>query len=381
VTPTSDGVPPTSERTEAPTGSSATPPSTPPRLPHEPPIALEALPGTGGRVGTEPEDFRVDEIPLYDFSGEGAHTYVHVRKRDWTTRDMIRSLADAAGVSDRDVGSAGMKDRWAVTSQWLSFPETASDPATWKLEEGLEVLEVTRHGNKLRTGHLRANRFSIRLQDCEADAFEHAQAIVEAINEEGLPNYFGPQRFGNSGMNVERALRWIGGQTRGPRKAHIAKFNASVLQSEVFNRYITARRELGLDRLFLGETVRLNGSGSIFTVSDPTEDAPRLAAGDIVLTAPMVGPKARITEGPLVELERAAIEESGLDETILDRLSRFGKGTRRDIVIFPEGLSVEGENDGRLVLSFVLPSGCYATQLAREFTRGTWLEPRARLDA
>lgn len=352
----------------------------PPRLPHEPPIAFADLPSTGGHVGTEPEDFRVDEIPLYEFSGEGPHTYVRVRKRDWTTRDMIRSLARSAGVSDRDVGSAGMKDRWAITTQWLSFPEGSSPPADWDLGDGLEVLEVTRHGNKLRTGHLRANRFSIGLQDCEADALERAQAIVAAINARGLPNYFGPQRFGNAGMNVERALRWIDGKTKGPRKAHVAKFNASVLQSEVFNRYVTARRELGLERLFLGETVRLNGSGSVFTVTDAEADAPRLAAGDLVLTAPMVGPKARITEGPLVEVERAAIEASGLDEGILDRLGRFGKGTRRDILVFPEALTVERDED-RLVLSFVLPSGCYATQLAREFTRATWLEPRARLDA
>jgi len=338
------------------------------------------LPGTGGRVGTEPEDFRVDEVPLYDFSGEGPHTYVHVRKRDWTTRNMVRSLARAAGVSDRDVGSAGMKDRWAVTSQWLSFPEGCADPTTWDLEDGLELLEVTRHGNKLRTGHLRANRFSIRLHDCGEHALERAKAIVDAINTRGLPNYFGPQRFGNAGMNLERSLHWLSGKIKGPRKAHVAKFNASVLQSEVFNRYVTARRELGLDKLFRGETVRLNGSGSIFTVEDVEAEAPRLAAGYIVLTAPMVGPKARVSEGPLVELERDAIAGAGLDETSLERLGKFGKGTRRDIVIFPEGLSVEGDGD-QLTLSFILPSGCYATQLAREFTRGTWLEPRARLDA
>ncbi len=352
----------------------------PPRLPHEPPIAFGDLPGTGGHVGTEPEDFCVDEVPLYDFAGTGPHTYVRVRKRDWTTRDMIRSLARTAGVSDRDVGSAGMKDRWAVTSQWLSFPETSTSPETWDLEDGLEVLEVTHHGNKLRTGHLRANRFTIRLQECEANALERAQAIVAAINERGLPNYFGPQRFGNAGMNVERSLRWIAGRTRGPRKAHVAKFNASVLQSEVFNRYVSARRELGLDKLFVGETVRLNGSGSVFTVTDPDADMPRLVAGDIVLTAPMVGPKARVAEGPLVELEQAAIEAAGLDEATLGRLAQFGKGARRDILVFPEALSVEGSDDG-LALHFVLPSGSYATQLTREFTRGPWLEPRARVDA
>ena len=360
----------------------------PPRLPHEPPIAFDDLPGTGGHVGTEPEDFCVDEIPLYDFTGEGPHTYVRVRKRDWTTRDMIRSLARTAGVSDRDVGSAGMKDRWAVTTQWLSFPEGCRSPEDWDLEGGLEVIEVTHHGNKLRTGHLRANRFSIRLQDCPengaesgaSSALERAQALVAAINERGLPNYFGPQRFGNAGMNVERSLRWLGGRTRGPRKAHVAKFNASVLQSEVFNRYVSARRKLGLERLFVGETVRLNGSGSVFTVTDPEADAPRLAAGDIVLTAPMVGPKARVAEGPLVQLEQAAIEGAGLDEVALGRLAQFGKGARRDILMFPEVLSVE-RSDDRLVLTFVLPSGSYATQLTREFTRGPWLEPRARVDA
>lgn len=342
-------------------------------VPFEPPVTFTDLPATGGRIGSTPEDFRVDEVPLYEFSGEGAHLYVKLRKRDWSSPAAVRALAKTAGVRDRDVGCAGMKDRWAVTTQWLSFPDGARPVEEWEPDAGLEILETTRHGNKLRTGHLKENRFTIRLEGCDPDAENSAEKLASAIRECGLPNYFGPQRFGAKGENLGRALAWLH-HPKGPRKSQAAKFHASVLQAEVFNRYLCSRREAGLDQVFEGETVRLSGTGSVFTVTDAATDTGRFLAGDIALTGPIVGPKARAAEGPLRQLELSAIEAAGLCEESLALLARFGAGTRRDLLMTVPDLNAESTEE-TLTLTFTLPSGSYATQLVREFTRRPWSEP------
>ncbi len=344
------------------------------RAPFEPPT-LTAPPGTGGELGAAPEDFRVDEVPLYAFSGAGPHLYVRLEKRGWTTPDAVDALARAAQVNARDVGVPGMKDRWAVTTQWLSVPESATPPESWTLPEGLRVLEVTRHQNKLRTGHLAANRFQVRLLHTRPDALATATATAERLTRKGLPNYYGPQRFGHRLENVERALAWLAREGRGrPIKPFQAKLYASVLQAEVFNRILARRIELGLEKLFVGETVRLAGSSRIFTVEDPERELPRLAARELALVAPIVGPKAR-AKGELAALEADALAEVGLDEPALARLGRFGEGTWRELVVWPEGLTVEAEPEA-LVVAFTLPSGSYATQLLRELTHRPWAEPR-----
>src|SRR5262249_43071472 len=153
--------------------------------------------------------FRVDEIPAYAASGSGEHLYVRVQKRELTTPELVRRLARAAGVDARDVGYAGLKDKHAVTSQWLSFPAQAAPPEGWELPPGVELLEVSRHGNKLRTGHLAGNRFSIALVGGGAGAAERARAIADALLARGLPNYFGAQRFGRGGANLELARSWL----------------------------------------------------------------------------------------------------------------------------------------------------------------------------
>src|SRR5690242_8130075 len=124
--------------------------------PHLPPIWTADLPAAGGRIGPSPEDFRVDEVPLYAASGTGEHLYVRIEKTGMNTRDAVRALARAAGVQPSEIGTAGMKDKHAVTSQWMSLPARGTPPPeTWILGDRLRVLETSRHGNKLRTGHLK----------------------------------------------------------------------------------------------------------------------------------------------------------------------------------------------------------------------------------
>jgi tRNA pseudouridine13 synthase len=339
-----------------------------------PPIATTDLPGTGGTIGPEPEDFQVDEIPLYAPSGEGEHLYVRVQKRRMTTREAVSSLARAAGVPQSEIGTAGMKDKHAVTTQWMSLPARRAKPLeAWTLPEGLSVVESSRHGNKLRTGHLRGNRFRIRLVEVEQGAIDKAASIVGRLREQGLPNYFGAQRFGRDGDNLATALAWIERDARGEggrTPPFERKLFASVLQSEVFNRYVTARLELALGEPLVGEVVRLEGTGSLFAVDDPAREMSRWKSNDIHPTGPMIGPKMRKAHGKALALEDAAVESVGLTGETLARLGKLADGTRRDLLLLPEDLRVEAENEGRaLVVEVTLPAGNYATQVIREFSR------------
>lgn len=350
-------------------------------LPSIPPFATNDLPGTGGTIGPEPEDFQVDEIPLYSFSGEGEHLYVHVRKRRMTTREAVAALARAAGIPQGEIGTAGMKDKHAVTTQWMSLPARRAKPKeSWELPEGMQVLETTRHGNKLRTGHLRANHFRIRLTNVEPDAADRAAAIVARIHERGLPNYFGAQRFGRDGGNLASAIAWLESEASGQRTRvppFERKLFASVVQAEVFNRYVTARLAAGLERPLLGEVVRLEGTGSMFEVEDPERELARWQSKDIHPTGPMIGPKMRKSRADALSLEQAAISAVGLGEGTLGELGRHADGTRRDVLVPVADLRCDEENDQTdgdvkkraLVVEMTLPSGSYATEVVREFSR------------
>lgn len=337
--------------------------------PFTPPLQHPELVGIGGRIGPNPEDFQVDEIPLYAASGSGQHHYIRIRKRSLTTDRVIRELARAAGVPEHEVGSAGMKDKHAVTTQWLSVPATAKiPPAEWQLPEGIELLEVSRHDNKLRTGHLLGNRFAIRLANVDTEALaENVERLCTTLTASHLQNFFGAQRFGFRGQNLERARRWAeGGARRGKRFEQ--KLYASVLQSEVFNRYLVLRREAGFERLLSGDVVRLGGSGAHFLIQNVSKEQPRYEARDLWLTGPMFGPKAKAAEGDALELERRALAEVGMDERLLAVVARHAPGTRRDVFAPIDNLTASVDVS-EVVLRFGLPAGSYATQLVREFTR------------
>lgn len=344
-------------------------------LPFEPPLATTELTGIGGRIGSEPEDFVVDEVPLYAASGDGQHHYVRLRKRSLTTQQLIEAVARAAGIDRREIGSAGMKDKHAVTSQWLSVPLTCKQPPeSWQLPPSIEVVEVTRHDNKLRTGHLLGNRFSIRLVGVEAEQLEaRIAALTTRLGEQGLLNFFGAQRFGLGGQNLRRAIDWLG-QTSRRRDRFEAKLYPSVIQSEVFNRYLALRREAGLQQLLLGDVVRLEGSGACFVVRDVEQEQPRLEARDIHLTGPMFGPKMRASEQQALQLEVEAHAALGLDDAAIAKLGRLAPGTRRDLIAPIDSLAVVIEEPADVRLSFSLPAGSYATQLVREFTRQPFLD-------
>lgn len=366
--------------------------------PHVPPLLSTHLSPAGGRIGTEPEHFCVEEIPLYEAAGEGEHWYVFVEKRAATTQDLIQAVARAAGARPQDVGSAGLKDKQAVTRQWLSVPGGARPPEGWHLPDFARVLQVTRHRNKLRTGHLRANRFRITILDVPAGGLERARAIADAVATSGLPNYYGPQRFGKRGSSLAQALSWLcdrrqdtaapsssertgarrDARSRGNkrhRQRFEGKFLSSVIQSEVFNRYLTARLALEAP-LLSGEVVRLEGSSRLFVVEDVERELPRLQQRDIHRTGPLLGPRTVQAAGAAAELERRMLDELALSDGELSHLAEEAPGARRDLLIAPTELAVEEPEAGCLLVSFVLPAGSYATQLVRELTGAPWFELR-----
>ena len=335
----------------------------------------------GGRIGPAPEDFVVDEVPLYDFTGNGQHCFVRLWKRGVATPEALRVVARAAGIAERQIGYAGLKDKHAVTSQWISLLECeARPPASWQLPEEIRVLEVTRHDNKLRTGHLYGNHFRIHVTGVDTAALPRAELLAEQLRERGFPNYFGAQRFGRRGDNLQAALRWLRGGAKGRLSRFLLKLYPSVVQAEVFNRYVFERSRLGFERLLGGECVRLAGSTRHFIVEDAARELPRLLSRDVCLTGPIIGPKALAAVGEARELEQRVMQSLELDDAVLRTLGRFAPGSRRDVIVYPEKLTVEPHPEGGVTLQFTLPAGAYATQLVREFTAAPYGNERLELN-
>jgi tRNA pseudouridine13 synthase len=362
------------ERAGAPAGASESPRSLP--FDH---AELDAI---DGHIGPDPEDFVVDEVPLYAASGQGEHWYVRVRKREATTIELREAIAVAAGVAAGDVGYAGMKDKHAVTTQWLSVPvPRAQPPEAWQLPPPFELLEVSRHANKLRIGHLEGNRFRIRMVGALASAPARIERFFERFREQGVTNYYGSQRFGRSQNNLQSALFALRRGRLGPRAGTRGKLLSSVIQAEIFNRYAMARVALGQTRLLAGDVVRFSDGRAMFTVEDAEREQPRLDRGELRLTGPMVGPKMKASAGQPSELEQAAIESLGLDAAALGALGRWAPGTRRDLSLWPADLTCDVSADGSVTVAFALPAGAYASLIIRTLTRqDPWLGAEGRAE-
>jgi tRNA pseudouridine13 synthase len=318
----------------------------------------------GGNRVAAPEDFRVDEVPLYAPAGEGEHTFLLVEKRLRSTDDVARALARAAGVRARDVGYAGRKDRVAVTTQWFSVRGIAPDRALELALPGARVLEAARHPHKLRTGHLRGNRFRIAVRVGDAAAVAAAAAALARLARAGMPNRFGAQRFGRDGANVERARALLaGGAATGDRRR--ARFLLSALQAAVFND-VLAERASRWDRVERGDVAVVHASGGLFRVDDPDAETARAAAFEISPTGPIFGTRVLGPSGDVAARERAVLARYGIDPDDLraPRGVRL-RGARRALRVRPQAASV-GRIEGGLEIRFTLPAGSYATVLLHE---------------
>ncbi|MRG98368.1 tRNA pseudouridine(13) synthase TruD [Polyangium spumosum] len=324
-------------------------------------------------IRTSPEDFVVEEIPAYAPSGKGEHLYVTLRKTGRNTPDVARDLAHYLGADPRGTGWAGMKDRHAITTQTISIQVPLGDieDAEARIMEaslqGVEILEASRHGNKLKPGHLVGNRFTITLRGlAPEDAARVGEKLLET-GRVGVPNSFGPQRFGRDGKNPTRALAWLRGEARGPRDRREQRLLFSALQSMLFNEVLARRVAAGSWASILpGDLAKKHDSGGIFAVpaeGRELEDAQaRAEAGAISATGPMFGAKMRWPEGAPRELEREVLATALPDASRLEAFRALGEGTRRPLRLMVADMSVRPiDASGGLTVSFVLPKGGYAT--------------------
>jgi tRNA pseudouridine13 synthase len=342
-------------------------------------------------IRAAPEDFVVEEIPAYAPSGRGEHLFITFKKRGLTTPDAVRRIAAALDVDPRSAGFAGMKDRHAVTTQTASFAfpiaRDAEAQAGRVAEEGIEILGAARHDHKLKPGHLIGNRFTLVLRDVPEAAAEASRARLAAIGETGVPNAFGPQRFGRDGDNPARALAWLAGQERGPRDRREQRLLFSAVQSWLFNQVLEQRTRAGTWAIVLpGDIARKHDSGGLFAVPlegpELADAEARARAGLLSATGPMFGAKMRWPEGEPLALERAVLAASALgEEGRLAAHHKLGEGTRRplrlpvtemSIAILepPASTDLAGRERRRpsIAVHFVLPKGGYATTvLGRAF--------------
>lgn len=333
------------------------------------PLLTGSPPPLIGVVRAEPADFRVDEVPAYPPEGSGDHLFVRFEKEGLDTPEAVRRIAGALGVSAKDAGWAGLKDRHAITRQWASF--LFGDPAGLEGQsiEGVRVLETARHRHKLRTGHLRANRFELRVRCEDTRGLDEARARLEELARRGTPAYFGEQRFGREGQNLDAARRWIVEGGRAPKDRWKRKLYVSTLQSALFNELLADRiREGTIDGVIPGDLLRKEDTGGLFVSESTEEDRERAARFEISATGPMFGDRMRWPEGEAKAREEAALERWGLTREHLARFRSSGEGTRRPYRFRIDDASIDAVPEGALV-RFTLPSGAYATVVLRELVR------------
>lgn len=326
------------------------------------------------RIKERCEDFVVDEVPAYEASGSGDHLFVTFRKRDLTTQEAVASIAKALGASPRDAGVAGIKDKVAVTTQTASFfvprgKDAGAEAALTSLPPGLEVRSVTRHGNKLKPGHLVGNRFCIALRGVvdRADRATVTARLAEA-KARGVPNFYGSQRFGSAGDNALVAAEIVRGDggRRPPREKHKLRFVFSSLQSWLFNRVLERRMQCETwSTIVPGDLAKKHDTGGLFLVpaADPEaleEARARAEALAICATGPMFGASMRSPEGEALALEREVLGEARITDEQLARFRHAGEGTRRALRLLCDELSWRETDDG-LVVDLFLTKGGYAT--------------------
>jgi tRNA pseudouridine13 synthase len=341
------------------------------------PLSLPTAHGVApvrGRLRVVPEDFRVEEVLGFEPDGDGTHVLLTVEKRGANTGWVVAQLARAAGVPPRDVGCSGHKDRNAVTRQACTLPWPAQAPLESCLSlagEGWRVVGASRHGRKLRPGSHRANRFALRVRDVGGDR-EALRTRIETIAMRGVPNYFGPQRFGRGGSNLDRARRWAEGGAA-PRDRSARAFALSAARSQLFNAVLAERVRAGSwDRLLPGEAVMLDGRRSFFRAADI--DAGLLArceAMDVHPSGPLWGRGTSPATDEALAVESAAVATEASLCALLE--SQGLEQERRSLRLPVRDLEWALDGDD-LTLAFELPRGAFATAVLHEIVEGSWTD-------
>ena len=336
------------------------------------PYLTGAVSGIGGRIRSEPEDFRGDERPLYLPCGEGEHLYIRVTKRLLSTPDLVRRISSTIGVRVQGIGTAGLKDARAVTTQLLSLQGVTEERVSrLKIDDQLLAVEVLgRHRNRLRPGHHSGNRFQLVIRDVHTGAQEAVPAILHQLSRRGVPNYFGPQRQGKTGDNyrVGAALLTDLSRREGMSRAKRIWY-LNTFQSHLFNQ-ILARRIDRLDRMLAGDWAMKMDNGACFAVEDAIREQLRADRFEISPTGILFGSRVSWATGEPGEIERAVVVEQGsTPELLVDAAKPCGlRGERRSLRVPLADLEWTLA-EGVLTLAFSLPPGAYATSVLRELMK------------
>jgi tRNA pseudouridine13 synthase len=319
-----------------------------------------------GVIRNHCSDFRVWEQAVCAPTRKGEHLWVYLSKEACTTVDVAKTLSKWADIPVRQIGYAGQKDRHAITQQWFSLhlPGQVDPDLNWCWPKGIKILKALRHERKLRRGALSGNRFQIIIRQFSAshEAIEEALAFIA---KRGVPNYFGEQRFGRGGQNVERAKAYFSGRSRPDRSTQSILISAA--RSWLFNQVLASRVNAdGWDIPQSGDLMMLSGSHSVFLLEDVTDETiQRTRDGDIHPTGPLPGERGNINvcDTPL-EMETSVFKNES--ELMQGLIKQRIKSSRRPLRVIPQSMKAEWQDETTLSLDFELPAGSYATAVLRE---------------
>jgi len=339
------------------------------------------------RFKQTPRDFVVEEIPLYEFSGEGEHMILFVRKKNLSTPEMIGIFARFLGIKNRDIGYAGLKDKHAMTKQYISINKLHEEALKTFEHEGIKILSQVRHNNKIKIGHLRGNRFYIKLKKVNPTSAMKLDEALKNISKYGIPNYFGYQRFGNDGDNHIIGEKIAKGEKR-ERNPRVKKLLINSYQSHLFNMWLSRRLEINTlvssfdakeletllnmpmaeikklkaqkhpFKVLIGDIMEHYPHGRLFDFDGSDEDLQRFNDREISVTGMLCGGKVKMSSATAGEIEKEYDDEINAD------------GARRYAWVYPT--DVEGrfnQIEAQYELNFTLPKGSYATVLIEELAK------------
>lgn len=321
-------------------------------------------PSGSGQIKSAPDDFIVEEILPFTPADTGEHVFLLIEKTHENTEYVARLLARHAGVRQRDIGYAGLKDRHGRTTQWFSVWLPGQQAPAWSALESsnLTILSTTRHARKLKRGVLAGNRFQIVVRNWHGNR-EASERQLQSIQNHGFPNYFGEQRFGHQGRNVEKALAMF----QGERVKHEQRsIYLSAARSYLFNLILAERVAAQTwNQAIPGDLLQLDQSHSHFraeaidaTLSDRVESC------DIHPTGALFGKGNHQASGETLALEQRIVSDHS--ELAAGLLKCAMEADRRALRVKPKNLQWHFEDDSSIHLAFELPAGSYATALLRE---------------
>ncbi len=334
-----------------------------------------------------PRDFVVEEIPLYEFSGEGEHLVLFVRKKNMSTLELVSILARYLGIQNKEIGYAGLKDKNAMTKQYMSIHKKHEEALENFEHADVKIVSKTYHNNKIKIGHLKGNRFYIKVKKVNPTSAKKIDEALKNISDFGIPNFFGYQRFGTEGDNHIDGEKIAKGDKK-ERNPKIRKLLISAYQSHLFNLWLSRRLEINtlvqnfkveeLESILNmpnAEVAKLNSQkhpfkmisgdimehyphGRLFDFNGSEDDLQRFLDRDISVTGLLCGTKVKVSSGIAGTIEKDFDDEINAD------------GARRYAWIYPT--DIEGrfnQVEAQYEMNFTLPKGSYATVLIEEIAK------------